>query len=219
MCRLLYKFNLNWSSLSLYKHCNPFHWRFIQYPMVKSDFLLTPYQIFILPCITLIFWSLFLIVFRIDGSGRWNVDIDWLILNSKRDSNVTWFVFNETKELCSCFTKFFNECDLKKIKGDKNYTCTCPTRFGRGQITYCNKSNYYEDMLEYEEETIDLYVLSNKNNCQHYGGYSKLTDKKPQQPCPFCYEILGFIHLNSLKIMRSTSMSNTFADIDFRLTT
>ncbi|CAH8557761.1 unnamed protein product [Schistosoma bovis] len=119
--------------------------------MVKSDFLLTPYQIFILPCITLIFWSLFLIVFRSDGSGRWNGDIDWFILNSRRDSNVTWFVFNETKELCSCFTKFFNKCDFKKIKGDKNYTCTYPTKFGRGQITY-----YYEDMLEYEEETIDF---------------------------------------------------------------
>ncbi|RTG82656.1 uncharacterized protein DC041_0006122 [Schistosoma bovis] len=35
--------------------------------MVKSDLLLTPYQIIILPCITLIFWSLFLIVFRSDG--------------------------------------------------------------------------------------------------------------------------------------------------------
>ncbi|CAH8560583.1 unnamed protein product [Schistosoma bovis] len=176
--------------------------------MVKNDILLTPYQIIILPCITLIFWSLFLIVFRIDGSGRWNGDIDWLILNSKRDSNVTWFVFNETKELCSCFTKLFNECDFRRIKREKDYLCTYPTKFGRGQITYCNKSNYYEDMLEYEEETIDfvpncmfkylnlidlfiysqLYVLRNKNNCQHYGGYSKLIDEKPPRPCPFCYE-------------------------------
>ncbi|CAH8556619.1 unnamed protein product [Schistosoma margrebowiei] len=157
--------------------------------MTKSDFLLTPYQIFILPCITLIFWSLILIVFRSDGSGRWNGDIDWLILNSKRDSNVTWFVFNETKELCSCFTKSFKTCSSTQIKGDKSYSCTCPARFGRDQITYCNKSDDDVASLLYEEDSISLYVLSNKNNCQPYGGSSKLTDKKPQQPCPFCHEL------------------------------
>ncbi|CAH8556603.1 unnamed protein product [Schistosoma margrebowiei] len=149
----------------------------MQYPMTKSDFLLTPYQIFILPCITLIFWSLFLIVFRSDGSGRWNGDIYSFILNSRRQSNVTWFVFNETKELCSCFTKFFNKCDFSKIiilqkKREKDYLCTCPANIFGGQITYCNKSNYDNDILQYEDETIDLYVIRHTNNCQHYGGSS-----------------------------------------------
>ncbi|KAH9588551.1 hypothetical protein MS3_00010681 [Schistosoma haematobium] len=135
MYRLLYMFNLNWSSLSIYKHCNPFHWKFIQYPMVKSDFLLTPYQIIILPCITLIFWSLFLIVFRSDGSGRWNGDIDWLILNSRRQSNVTWFVFNETKELCSCIEiSNFGNLEQTKFLGIVHFT----KLFNEMHPTYCS---------------------------------------------------------------------------------
>nr|ADH02234.1 MEG 1 isoform 9 [Schistosoma mansoni] len=70
--------------------------------MANRDLILTPYQVFILPCFILIFWSLFLIVFKSDGSGTWRKDIDWLILTKGGKLNRTWFVFNETKEICSC---------------------------------------------------------------------------------------------------------------------
>ncbi|CAI2729405.1 unnamed protein product [Schistosoma spindalis] len=156
--------------------------------MANNDLILTSYQLSILPCITLIFWSLFLIIFRIDGSGRWSEDIHSFILNSRGHLNITWFVFNETKELCSCFTKDFNECDRTQMKGEKHYLCTYPIKYGDGLITYCNKSNYDVDSLSYDDDYISLYVIKPTNNCQPYGEPSRLVRQKLQLPCPFCYE-------------------------------
>ncbi|CAH8542051.1 unnamed protein product [Schistosoma rodhaini] len=155
--------------------------------MANRNMILTPYQVFILPCIILIFWSLFLIVFKSDGSGTWKRDIDWLILNQGKQIPRFWFVFNETEEVCSCVTGF-EKCNFKKLKKEKDYLCTCPTHFSHGLRTYCTKSNYQKDILEYEDEIMDLFVIRRTNNCQHYGGYSSLEYQNFQLPCPFCFD-------------------------------
>nr|ADH02243.1 MEG 1 isoform 12 [Schistosoma mansoni] len=125
--------------------------------MANRDLILTPYQVFILPCFILIFWSLFLIVFKSDGSGTWRKDIDWLILTKGGKLNRTWFVFNETKEICSCLTDFI-KCIFREIS--------------HGLITYCTKSNDERDLLSYEEDHIALYVIQPTNHCQRYEGSS-----------------------------------------------
>nr|ADH02239.1 MEG 1 isoform 15 [Schistosoma mansoni] len=98
--------------------------------MANRDLILTPYQVFILPCFILIFWSLFLIVFKSDGSGTWRKDIDWLILTKG------------------------GKCIFREINIDKDYLCTYPTNFSHGLITYCTKSNDERDLLSYEEDHI-----------------------------------------------------------------
>ncbi|CAH8542084.1 unnamed protein product [Schistosoma rodhaini] len=155
--------------------------------MAKSDLILTPYQVFILPCFILIFWSLFLIVFKSDGSGTWRRDIDWLILTQREQTQRFWFVFNETKEVCSCVTGF-ERCNFTKLKKEKDYLCTCPTHFNHGVITYCTKSNYERDSLEYEDEIMDLFLIRPTNNCQHYGRYSSLEYRNASTLCPFCFD-------------------------------
>nr|ADH02240.1 MEG 1 isoform 16 [Schistosoma mansoni] len=149
--------------------------------MANRDLILTPYQVFILPCFILIFWSLFLIVFKSDGSGTWRKDIDWLILTKGGKLNRTWFVFNETKEICSC-------CIFREINIDKDYLCTYPTNFSHGLITYCTKSNDERDLLSYEEDHIALYVIQPTNHCQRYEGSSSLVSQKPEKECPFCFD-------------------------------
>nr|ADH02230.1 MEG 1 isoform 5 [Schistosoma mansoni] len=155
--------------------------------MANRDLILTPYQVFILPCFILIFWSLFLIVFKSDGSGTWRKDIDWLILTKGGKLNRTWFVFNETKEICSCLTDFI-KCIFREINIDKDYLCTYPTNFSHGLITYCTKSNDERDLLSYEEDHIALYVIQPTNHCQRYEGSSSLVSQKPEKECPFCFD-------------------------------
>uniref|UniRef100_A0A5K4F8U8 Uncharacterized protein n=1 Tax=Schistosoma mansoni TaxID=6183 RepID=A0A5K4F8U8_SCHMA len=172
--------------------------------MAKSDLILTPYQVFILPCIILIFWSLFLIVFKSDGSGTWRRDIDWFILTQGKQIQRIWFVFNETEEVCSCVTGF-EKCNIREIiaanyspiihneekknisNREKDYLCTCPTYFNHGVITYCTKSNYEKDSLQYEDDFMDLFVKKhNKDDCQHYGGYSSLEYRNPEKEITQC---------------------------------
>ncbi|CAH8544955.1 unnamed protein product [Schistosoma intercalatum] len=137
------------------------------------------------------------------GSGRWFVDIDSFILNSWTHSNVTWFVFNETKELCSCPTEDFKTCNSTHMNNETDYLCTYPTDIGPDEITYCTKpiivdTERYsfslhahfvlkqDETIDHDNESIFLHVINNtKNNCQHYGGYL-LEYKEHSEICPFC---------------------------------
>nr|ADH02231.1 MEG 1 isoform 6 [Schistosoma mansoni] len=138
--------------------------------MANRDLILTPYQVFILPCFILIFWSLFLIVFKSDGSGTWRKDIDWLILT--KGGKLTDFI----------------KCIFREINIDKDHLCTYPTNFSHGLITYCTKSNDERDLLSYEEDHIALYVIQPTNHCQRYEGSSSLVSQKPEKECPFCFD-------------------------------
>nr|ADH02233.1 MEG 1 isoform 8 [Schistosoma mansoni] len=88
--------------------------------MANRDLILTPYQVFILPCFILIFWSLFLIVFKSDGSGTWRKDIDWLILT--KGGKLTDFIkciFREISHgLITYCTKSNDERDLLSYEED-----------------------------------------------------------------------------------------------------